>query len=417
MVYQVNVFQNWVNFASWEALKEHLQSKEGGSLRVVEPKDNAYALVRYNKATSDFSKPLTRWCRSVVVHKESRLPVSVAPPKAEELTKDTLDVATIAEEFVDGTMVNVFQYGDDQQVTTRSRIGGNTRFYDGAPTFQTMLEEALRTQHLNTIGSILRPRESEAAVFTSVVLQHPDNRIVKAITVPAVYVVHQGYVTADGTVWIEEDAGEFVHAPVTGDEIDLEIQPYTLTSITAAKSVKDWVNTQSGERGYGWQGVVLKNGQGRRWRQRSDVYETVRKLRGNESAANERYARLRKARAVDQYLIFYPEDRERFYELEGLLRKNTRQLSHFYGDVFRARKSPFHELPWPYKHHVSQLHNLYKDKLRAEQKKVDLDQVIRYVNGLNLDDTVNMLKTHRLTPKEAPATVPESAPAEVVVSA
>ncbi len=396
MVYQVNVFQNWVNMASWEALKAHLQSKEGGSLRVVEPKDSPYALVRYNKATSDFSQPHVRWCRSVVVHKESRLPVSVAPPKAEELMKDTMDVVTVAEEFVDGTMVNVFQYGEDQQVATRSRIGGNTRFYEGAPTFQTMLEEALRIQQLNTIGSILPLRNDALAKFTSVVLQHPDNRIVKAVTAPAVYVVHQGHVTADGLVFIEEDAGEFTHGPVTGDEIDLEIQPYTLTSIAAAKSVKDWVNTQSSERGYGWQGVVLKDGAGRRWRQRSDVYETVRKLRGNESAANERYARLRKARAVDQYLIFYPEDRERFYELEGLLRKNTRQLLHFYGDVFRARKTAFHELPWPYKHHVSVLHNLYKDKLRAEQKKIDLDQTVRYVNGLNVDDTVNMLKTHRL---------------------
>jgi hypothetical protein len=175
------------------------------------------------------------------------------------------------------------------------------------------------------------------------------------------------------------------------------------------------VSSQTQTRGLGWQGLVLK-ADGRRWRERSDVYETIRSLRGNESTLEERYARLRKARSVDAYLAFYSEDKATLYNLEGRLRKNTRQLSQFYVDVFRSRKTAFYELPWPYKHHVSVLHNYYKNTLRAEKKKVDLAEVVKYVNSLGPDDTANMLKEHNLELKKSAVPAPPVEPVPVAVA-
>jgi predicted CopG family antitoxin len=237
--------------------------------------------------------------------------------------------------------------------------------------------------------------ESSVSQFTSLVLQHPANRLVKQVDVPSVVIVHQGWVDASGTVFVEEDASKFSY--VSSLENDgMEIQPYNLESLRAEKSVKEWVSVQSRDRQVGWQGVVLKDGNGNRWRERSDVYETLRKLRGNESTTEERYARLRKMRTVSQYLAFYPNDKDVFHELERLLRKNTHTLFHFYVDTFRKRNVLFHELPWPYKHHVSVLHNNYKNVLRANKKVIDLEVVIQYVNNLSLEDSANMLKEHRL---------------------
>jgi hypothetical protein len=396
MSYTVSVFTNWVSgFESWSALKTWLTSPEGGSLRVVEPKEGSYALVRYVKSTSNFELPHVRWCRSVIVNKETRCPICVAPPKADELTDVSINEAEVAEEFVDGTMVNVFQEREGKaELATRSRLGGRTRFYEQGKTFGEMFEDAMRSVSADSYESLLPPFKDGVARFTSTVLQHPANRLVRSITEPAIYMVHQGTVNADGLIHMMEDAGDFEFS--MSESADPEIQAYKLEPIRAAKSVKDWVSQQSQERGFGWQGLVLKDGEGRRWRQRSDMYETVRRFRGNESSVEERFARLRKTRSIDQYVSFYPEDREVLYELEGRLRKNTRQLWHFYSDVFRARKTPYYQLPWPYKHHVSQLHNLYKDTLRAQGKKVDLEQVIRYVNNLNAEDTANMSKVHKL---------------------
>ena len=413
MSYTITAFTNWVaNFKDWDALRGWLVSPAGGNLRVIEPKECDYAIVRYVKGQSLFNLDHVHWCRSVVVHKATRLPVCIAPPKASELTDEAVNQAVVAEEFVDGTMMNVFLNNTNEtpQMATRSRLGGKSRFYDNGKTFETMLMEAMSANKVATLEDLLPPSETPektnpAARFTSLILQHPENRIVRKIDGPTFYMVHQGWTFQDGRVEITEDAGEFqCETSAEGDAADFfEIQGYNLEAVRAAKTVKDWVAAQAKDRGHNWQGVVLKDGKGNRWRARSDIYETVRRIRGNESTPEERFARLRRTRTVDNYLVFYPEDRDIFYNLEGRLRKNTRQLSHFYNDVFRSHTTVYHELPWPYKHHVSVLHNLFKDILRAQGKKVTLEEVIRYVNGLTLEDMVNMLKEHKVELIKKPA--------------
>ena len=412
MSYSVSVFTKWVsNYQSWDDLKAWLTSAEGGSLRVVEPRDSDYAIVRYNKGTSNFTLAHVPWCRSVVVHKASRLPVSVAPPKASELDENEAAGATVAEEFVDGTMLNVFNYLDSEvSLATRSRLNANSSFYANGPTFASMFADALTTLGVEASTDLL-PKDG-VAHFASTVVQHPGNRIVKVVATPTLTLIHQGWTEANGTVHLVEDASQF-QVKSSREDADLEVQGYKMEPLRAAKSVKEWVAKQAQDRGYGWQGLVLKDGAGKRWRVRSDIYETVRRIRGNESTLEERFARLRKTRTKDQYEAFFPEDKTALYELEGRLRKNTRNLSRFYTDVFRARSVPYHELPWPYKHHVSVLHNLFKDTLRAQKKKVDLEAVIHYVNGLNQDDLANMLKEHNLALKPSTRDVP---PVEEVVA-
>jgi hypothetical protein len=412
MPYELDVFKSWPTMSSWEELKNFLISEAGGLLRVVEPRDSAYALIRYKKGVSNFNLAHVPWCRSVVVHKDSRLPVCVSPVKSDVITDSSVNDATVAEELIDGTMLNVFHAAGDESVvvSTRGRLGADKSFYSGSPSFRSMLDEAMVSQGVNTFADMLPSNTSSLHRFTSTVLQHPANRIVKSIDTPSFAIVHQGWVTGDGSVFIEEDASEFNY--VSSKETDnSEIQPYNIESVRSAKTVKDWVSTQAQTRGFGWQGLVLKDGKGRRWRQRSEVYETVRALRGNELTPGERYARLRKTRVVDQYLAFYSEDKQTLYDLEGLLRNNTRQLLNFYVDVFRSRKTLFHELPWPYKHHVSVLHNYYKNTLRNNNVKVDFTEVVKYVNNLSMEDTVNMLKKHNLELKKSTETVvPSSEP-------
>jgi hypothetical protein len=390
MAYSIDVFSNWSSHASWASLKSWLVSSEGGSLRVVDPMDKSpYAIVRYVKGESDFTQAHVPLCRSVIVEKESRRVVCMGPPKASKFSETDLDSVTLAEEFIDGTMMNIFQESSEKPIviTTRSRIGGESRFYDDGLTFGQMLDSVVQN-----IADILPvAQSSETSRFVSIVIQHPTNRIVKQIEKPTFYIVHQGYVNSDGTICIEENCEKN------------SIPKYNLNAIRGAKSVESWVTLQSQELGFGWQGLVLKDGSGRRWRIRSQVYETVRRIRGNESSSIERFARLRSARMVDQYLSFYPEDRETFYNYEGELRKNTRQLLQFYKDTFRSHKVQYKQLPWPYKHHVSCLHNLYKDILKAKNEFVDLNNVIHYVNNLAGLDLANMAKKHNTELKTSEA--------------
>lgn len=399
MPYTVTCFRSWSTQPTWESLSQWLQSAEGGYLRVVEPRNSSYAIVRYVKDKSDFSLEHTKWCRSVVVNKETRRVVCVSPPKGVSVSDDTpITQAITAEEFLDGTMMNVFQDQTSVQSATRSRIGGGGRFYKLGKSFDEMCMEALVINGHTSYTDILPPRtDTHVSVFTSVVLQHPSNRIVAPIQAPSVSILHQGWVNEDGSITIEETVSKFSCSSTP-------IPTYSLTSIRGAKSITQWVSQQAQARGFAWQGVVLKDGSGTRWRIRSQVYETVRQIRGNESTDEERFIRLRNSRTIEQYIALYPEDRERFYALEGRLRANTKQLFHFYGQVFRTKQRPFAELPWPYKHHVSVLHNLYKDTLRKEGKKITFEEVIHYVNGLTNEDLLNMTKEHSLIPKKQSTT-------------
>lgn len=396
MVYTLDIFQKWVaDFQTWDALKAHLQSKEGGSLRVIEPPSSPYAMVRYVKGQSTMESDAVAWCRSVVVDKESRRVMSVSPRKSVPFSQQAVEADGsnwVVEEFMDGTMLNIFHNvaTDDIQLATRSRLGAKNRFYRDGPTFAEMFQDAVKASGLlgekELLGTI-PTSSSVVARFTSVVVQHPQNRVVQAVEAPTLYVIHQGVVTEDGTVSIEESFDTF------GLTEAVAVQEYDLQEVRAVPTIEQWVAEQSKARGYGWQGIVLKNtSTGARMPVRSPVYETVRKLRGNESSVEDRFARLRKARAIDQYLSFFAEDRKTLYELEGRLRANTRTLYRKYVDTFITRMQPYHELLWPYKHHVSVLHNLYKDMLKPHGKKIDMEEVVHYVNRLNVEDTANMLR-------------------------
>ena len=412
MSYSTDVFTKWVSdFESWDALRVWLQTNDGGCLRVVEPSDSPYALIRTVKGQSDFTLEHVRWCRSVVVHKETRIPVSVAPPKASEFTND-LDPAVwcSAEEFVDGTMLTIGLCQDKDVGTvlsTRSRIGATGRACTSGPTFAEMFDAAIANHTVGSVTEILPHQPSAAAVFTSVVLQHPANRIVTPIGSATYKIIHQGWVGHTGRVYIVEDCLYFHHNQHNrhhsqpAGQAFFEIPRYNLEQIRSAPSVCEWVTQQAQLRGYGWQGLVLKDGHGGRWRVRSSVYDVVHRIRGNESSIEGRFIRHRREQTLEQYYVYYPEDREAFYTLEDSLRKNTGRLVQYYADVFRSRKTPYHTLPWPYKHHVSVLHNQFKDTLRAEGKKVDLAHVVQYVNALNNEDLVHMAQVHSLAPSKS----------------
>ena len=388
MSYSLDVFTTWASYGSWDALKAWLQSRDGGSLRTVEPRDSDLVLIRYTKGVSDFNKAHVRWCRSVVFNKTTLRVVSVAPPKASELS-DTFDTSnyTVAEEFVDGTMVNIFSDSTlgCVDVATRSRLGGNNQFYANGPTFRSMLDDALSEDGASLVDLLPVLTENNQNRFTSIVLQHPQNRVVKSVSNPAYFVIHKGSVLSDGTIRIVEMEGDFFPRKTS-------VPQYNLSAVLAVPTLRQWVVQQSQESGYEWQGLVLKDGEGNRWRVRSEVYETVRRLRGNESLPEERFARLRKMRTLDQYLNFFPEDRQTLYQLEGVFRENTRRLHGFYVSTFITRKSQYHDLPWPFKYHVSVLHNLYKDMLKPHGKKMTMEEVVRYANRLDAKDTTNLAK-------------------------
>ena len=379
---------------SWESAKKYFT--ETLRVRVVEPPQSPYALIRYVKGKdgSDLKNPLVRELRSVVIHKETLRVISVAPahstPYSAWFGKDGKDgeehTITAAQEFIDGTMLNIFRGVDGEVlVASRSRIGeSKTQF--SAKTFTTMMEEALSITPIKNYKDLL----PEGYQSVSVVVQHKDNRIVCPVLLPKIYIVSMTKAEVDG------HAMSYAVADMPETHRIYAVPSYDLGAlgmpVATAESVDNWISMKALTLKHGWQGIVIYDAAGERTKKRTTFYNEAKELRGNDHCMEERYARLRKARKIKKYVQMYAEDEEHFFGLEEQLRAHTKKLYDYYIQTNITKTQPYDDLPWPYKYHVAALHRRYKEYEKPAGGKISLPYVITYVNALEVEDQTNIIK-------------------------
>ena len=102
---------------------------------IVKEYDDLY-LLKYDKSTADMNNLDIQKCRGLLIEKNTNKIVCVPPRKSVDIdyyhTKfkendDTEISEIICEEFIDGTMINVFKYKDKVCISTRSCLNANCR--------------------------------------------------------------------------------------------------------------------------------------------------------------------------------------------------------------------------------------------------------------------------------------------------
>ena len=355
-------------FPSWNELKAFLTSAGGGNLVVVG--DGSTVIIRYDKKISNFNIPYTHAFRSVVWDTLKNIPVSVAPFKAAVSAEPKEGEVDLIQDFLEGVMLHVYRTSDGIQLSTRTKLGANTRFYSKR-NFSELVTDAPEWAALPSIIPV--------GTFASLVLQHPEHRIVSPVPAARIYIVDMGMVNpADGQV-------EILVNPAKWPEAAKALAPLTTDSgLPAGKSAIQLVKEEAMKRGSFWQGLVFKNSNTLvRWRIRNPIYTPVRDLRGSEADSYARFLRLRKAGLLQTYIAYYPEETQEFYELEGKFREQTRELFKNYNAVHRGKKEErkdLKDIAWPYKNHIYHIHGLY---LANKAMPITLDIVIGYMNALD----------------------------------
>jgi len=386
-------------YTTWNDLKTFLTSAEGGSLRVVES-ELPYAVIRYVKGESLLSNPDLNVAlfRSVIWNTVTNRPVCVAPVKAVNGNPPlNMEFAQI-QDFVDGVMVQAFVDAAAPtvlQLSTRTQIGANNTFYS-EKTFGAMFGECLASTPVRTTGALLmQMREmasaSNASVFASFVIQHPEHRIVAKVASPDLNIVHMGLVSDSGAVSVLESSSEWP-SPLRR----LQIPTYPVKSFKDEEEIKSLMRRTAVQTGYRWQGLVFKDGEGLRWRIRSTGYLNLRGLRGGEAKSVDRFLRLRKQGNVVEYLKHYAEDRTEFWNYESELRSKTTEVLKAYITVHKAHKMKFAELPVEFKPCVHLLHADYISNLRPSKMTVQLSHAIAVVNGLKEFEQKRLLLAEHL---------------------
>ncbi len=380
----LNYFKNWAStYTTWTALKDYITSEAGGNLCVIENADRGEAIIRYDKKSSDLSRPEVRWCRSVVWNTITNRPLAVMPPKGLEVTTDIMNKTELPDGWTigyyhEGTAINVYRNGDVQRIASRTKFDATGGFYSKR-SFADLYAEAA--------GSAAAAQSNE---FLTVMLQHPEHRVVGQVSKPETIVLHTGVVAEDGTITIKE----FLGAPWVGE----------------GKTLAEWFAAQASTRGWEWQGIVIKDGAGTRYRLRSNTYRMVRSLRGETPRADERFFTLRRQGLIKTYLYYYPEDKQRFWDYENWLRDATEELYKAYCAVYKERSVQLETVPKKWHVHLAGLHGQYLQTLKVQKKTVNKDVVKDYMNGQptpRLLFLMNLEKRQPKAPAEQPAaTVP-----------
>jgi hypothetical protein len=367
-----------------------------------------YKIITYDKTILNYDLVDTYGlCRSVIVNSKNNV-VSFAPPKsfqADNFLKlypqPTEDI--IAQEFVEGTMINVFfdptiGLAGGWEIATRNIVGATCGFYSmntnvmpiqqqqqqqgqqqqqqqehpDKKTFRTMFLEAAKENNL-----ILENLNTKLCY--SFVLQHPNNRIVIPFKKPQLYLIAIYYIDNNDknniTVFtsdLQENKDYWQTTSIKFPEI-YEFNDYSELIDKYAS-----MNT-----GYDKLGVVLYNKKTcQRTKIRNPVYEEVRHLRGNQSKLQFQYLTLRKEGKMNEFLKFFPENKREFSLFRDQVHLFTNTLFYNYISCYMKKEKQLKEFSPQYKTHMFNIHEKYKNELKPENKFVTNRVVIEYVNNL-----------------------------------
>ncbi len=370
------------NYSDWTSLKAFITSEAGGQLKVIESVDGKEAIIRYDKKTSKMDDETVRWSRSVVWDCVNNKPLSVATPKAHEnsdhiMSKTINDISSTDsrfEDFYEGVTLNVYRSNGGSRIASRTRFGATGNFYSNRP-FADLYQDACTTKGISPdLGTY---------DFMCIMIQHPEHRIVSRITSPNWIPLHAGRVLENGDVEITEMTNSL--------------------KIEGSSTVKDWFAQQTIKNGWEWQGIVVKDGKGNRWRIQSSVYRMVRALRGETPRTDERFFVLRSRGMIKTYLSYYPEDKQRYWEMESWLRLLTEHIFNMYCGVYKERSANFEEIPKMYQTHLSAIHSIYLGSLRSTKNTVNMAVVRNYINNLPIPRLLFMLNFNKRSQITLPA--------------
>jgi len=361
-----------------------------------------YKLVKYdrNRIASDNVATLGLW-RSVII-RNGKI-VCVAPPKATSLssfmrTYSASDGKIQLEEFVEGTMINVFWDGDDWEMASRSLIGANGFYYKNSPTFRKMFLEA---NSRNIEFTLLDKR-----LIYSFVVCHPCNRLVAPLKTPHLYLVEVLSVLPDGRVGsVDMEATEngavleYVKTKALTpkrypfpEEIEPEDAEYYASSASSRPSPSPPAPNSyeaiqyryaSNKTPFYQMGVILRGGEnGERTKMRNPVYAFVSALRNNSHKLLYQYIHLRVTDRLGAFLRFYPEYMSEFRGFQLQIHDFTARMHETYMNVFVKRSLAFDEVDKSLKPHLSALNKIYLDSLQDTKRVITKKEVIQYVNRL-----------------------------------
>ena len=366
-----------------EALFEHLRSAARLQVRAERSTGvdaaRPLALIHYSKDTSDMASPLAAAFRSVIWNMFTNRPVCVSPARGLALAEDTTleeGAAFVAEDFVDGVMINQFHDGERWRVATRTQLDATGSFYGTTPFAELFAE---------TLAATGVPLDSfNKELCYSWVLQHPKERVVVAAPygVPRLFLVEVFRIAADGAVTTLTPAERRAALPVAGAAGD-KMMP-VVHDLATLQSVRERVAAWGKRLGAAWQGIVVKTADGKRYKLRSKEYNEARHMRGNQAKRSYIWLERWSEGKINQYLRQYPEEQHDAEEIINRFKAVTQEVHDVYQAIYKRREYPLGRASRKYRKLIWELRQAgvkgFFADIRAFMNKQDVARKLWLVN-------------------------------------
>ena len=380
-----------------ECIKCKKVSVDNNNNKTSQTSQTQYYLINYDKKMmrknkSESDKCCVKHFRSVVLNEDCKV-IGFSPPMCE--TKDVvLDVDNIqfAEEFVEGTMVNVF-YNSANDVQSWEFSTKNTISPVEKPAgkcFRSMFLEACANANLNFDDL---PKE----YCYSFVMKHPDNVIVAPVKNTALYIIAI-YLVKNSDDLSAATAYEMERSVLRWSSFSKVSHPARLGMKKGQgdfdKIVKTYASTDSL---YYYPGVMFRTFSGERFKLRNPNYEMVKNTKGLSARSEFVYLHLKQLGYVRKHFERCPEDELTFFDFQSNLYNYTSSLHKNYLDCYIYKKMSLKDFPIKYRNNMYKLHNDYLHVLKPEGKRVTLSHVVQFVNNLSVPSQIYFLNQKEST--------------------
>lgn len=296
---------------------------------------------------------------------------------------DNLKSDTRAEEYVEGTMINLFHYNNEWHISTKSTVGGYNSFYmngqNKPKTFRCMFDECCQDSNLQ-----LDTLNKEYSY--SFVMKHKENRIINPINENQLYLIATYKCSSES---YPDHINMIIDYKITNSNVKYpEIYSFTSKNELKEKFAMPYTD-------YILMGVNIFNLKtGNRSKMRNPCYEELKKLRGNQAKMEFHYLTLRKQNKLDEFLDFFPEYEEDFNLYEAKIINFKNELFTNFNDCYLKHIKPLGEYAPKYKNHMFSIHDTYL-KTRTPTNIQTVDTYLKTIPEAVLMGSINY--EHRKT--------------------
>lgn len=352
--------------------------------------DSCYGVIKYDKKKLTDENTGTSGLFRSVVYKNKKI-IAIAPPKSASydkfMSQHQLSECEV-EEYVEGTMINMFyDYEcEEWEISTRSTVGGKTNYTISrfsSLTFRDMFLEAC-----NNAGFEFEILDK--TLCYSFVLQHPKNRIVVPFKETKLYLCACYRMNKDYIVDIIDI--ETIKESLKSTKIQY---PKIYENINHVYNLTELIADSFGD--YTVVGFMIHHREsGTRCKIRNEgTYEYVRMLRGNQPKEQYRYLELCHNGRLEEYVKFYPEDKEVFNKYRDEVNYYITSLYQNYVNCFINKMDVLKNYPYQYKTHMYHLHQTYLNEIKPGN--MQYNNVVQYVNKLPPAKLMFVLNYHLRT--------------------